>query len=108
LSDRFRVPGTDECPNWTSTGNDRSGEPNRNSWLAVTDRLRCDPGLQISPDLTFTLAPDSLRQWLALYDPLLSLTTGISRDAWAVRAPSCTNTNGTQGCRDETIKNYLV
>jgi hypothetical protein len=43
LSDRFRVSGADECPNWTSTWNDRSGEPNRNSWPAATDRLRCRP-----------------------------------------------------------------
>jgi len=53
LSDRFRVHGIEECPNWTSTGNDRSGETDRNSWLAVTDRLRCDAGLQFSLLLSF-------------------------------------------------------
>lgn len=41
LSDRFRFSGIDECPNWTSTCNDRSGELDRNSWPAATDRLRC-------------------------------------------------------------------
>ncbi|MBV5331713.1 hypothetical protein JZU69_04955, partial [bacterium] len=30
------------------------------------DRIRCDPGLQISPDLTSTLAPDSHRRMLTL------------------------------------------
>jgi hypothetical protein len=63
LSDRFRVPETDECPNWTSTGNDRSGEPDRNSWLAVTDRLRCVLGPQLSPYLTFIF---DVRLWRKL------------------------------------------
>ncbi len=31
----------DKLHNWPGNGNDRSGERDRNSWLAVTDRLRC-------------------------------------------------------------------
>jgi len=41
LNDRSRVSGTDECPNWTSSGNDRSGELDGNSWLASNVGSRC-------------------------------------------------------------------
>ena len=31
VNDSFGVSGARECQSWTSTGNDRSGEPNKNS-----------------------------------------------------------------------------
>jgi len=43
LNDCSRVSGTDECPNWTSGGNDRSGELDGNSWLASNVGSRCTP-----------------------------------------------------------------
>src|SRR5450830_14475 len=49
LNDRSRVSGIDECPNWTSSGNDRSGELDGNSWLAAKVRLRCVPVSQRHP-----------------------------------------------------------
>src|SRR5450830_942938 len=55
LNDRSRVSGIDECPNWTSSGNDRSGELDGNSWLAAKVRLRCDPGARHAPYLTSDL-----------------------------------------------------
>ena len=43
LNDSSRVRWAEKCQNWTSTGNDHTGEPDRNSWVAVTVRLRCRP-----------------------------------------------------------------
>lgn len=54
VNDNFRVSGTRECQNWTSAGNDRSGELGGNSWLTSNDRSRCVAALRFSLDLTFS------------------------------------------------------